>query len=297
MGERVNPRFALIESMTPDLTFAEDVALCRRVGAEGIGVFEHKLDDTEADLATLAESGLQVSSAFPQSGAILQGPYSGGEVEPSARIAAIIVSVQRLARFRPGCICVTTGPRGSHTEAQAHAIVLGGFRQIAAAAADEGLTVALEIMHPSLNDLFSFVTDIPAAIALIDEVGAANVAIALDAWHVGDSPQALSALREHAAKFASFHLDDWREPTRSWADRVLPGDGVLDLEAVLRSLETGGFAGWYELEVVSDDGRIENAFEDSLWKLDPYDLVSAGKRQFMALWEQATAALGSVSSA
>lgn len=281
-----SPRLALIESMTPGLGFAEDLALCRRVGLDAIGIFEEKLTDTDADLERLAASGLDVSSAFPRSGALLWGPFSGGVAEPAARVEEIIASVRRLARFRPGCICITTGPRGQLDETAAHELALDGLARVAAAAAEEGLTVGLEIMHPSLQDIFSFVTDIPAALAMIDASGAANVEVALDAWHVGDSPEALAALREHAARFAAFHVDDWREPTRSWADRVLPGDGVLDLVAMFASLRAGGFDGWYELEVVSDDGRIENDFEDSLWRWDPDELVGRGRTQFIELWER-----------
>jgi len=284
----MTPRFAVCESMTPSLSFAEDLDLCRRIGADGIAVFEFKLSADDADLALLDASGLEVSSAFPASGSILHGPYSGGGHDPDARIEEIVASVRRLARFRPDCVCVTTGPPGERGDAAAREIAVDGLRRIAAAAAELDMTIALEIMHPSLHDLFSFVTDIPAAVEMVERTGAANIGIAVDAWHVGDAPEALAALRDHAPRFTGFHVDDWREPTRSWADRVLPGDGTLDLVAMLRSLEAGGFDGWYELEVVSDDGSIDTAFDDSLWAWDPYDLAGAGRRKFMALWERAS---------
>src|SRR5262249_25261781 len=134
-------------------------------------------------------------------------------------------------------------------------------------------------------DEFSFITDIPAALELLAEVDAPNLALALDAWHVGDAPEVLEQLHDHAARFATFHLDDRREPTRSWADRVLPGDGVLDLEAIFGSLDQGGFAGWCELEVISDDGSIDQELDDSLWRREPLELIAAGRRQFLAIWE------------
>ena len=40
-----------------------------------------------------------------------------------------------------------------------------------------------------------------------------------------------------------------RNPTRSWKDRVLPGDGVIDLPAILGALEAGGFDGWFDMEI------------------------------------------------
>jgi len=56
---------------------------------------------------------------------------------------------------------------------------------------------------------------------------------------------------------------------------------------MLRSLDEGGFDGWYELEILSDDGRVEQEFPDSLWKRDPLELVRSGRAKFMAAWEAA----------
>ena len=39
-----------------------------------------------------------------------------------------------------------------------------------------------------------------------------------------------------------------------------------------------------ELEILSDDGRYEDDLPDSLWKLDPFELVSTGRAKFEAAW-------------
>jgi sugar phosphate isomerase/epimerase len=36
-------------------------------------------------------------------------------------------------------------------------------------------------------------------------------------------------------------------------DRALLGKGVLPLRTMFRALEAGGYRGWYELEIISDD--------------------------------------------
>ena len=94
-------------------------------------------------------------------------------------------------------------------------------------------------------------------------------------------------LRAHAGRIVSLHVNDRREPTRSVWDRLLPGDGVADIDGILRALDEGGFDGWFELEVLSDDGRVEQDFPDSLWHRDPLELVSAGRSQFLALLDAA----------
>jgi sugar phosphate isomerase/epimerase len=72
-------------------------------------------------------------------------------------------------------------------------------------------------------------------------------------------------------------------------DRVLPGDGTIDIAAMVRALEKGGFSGWWDLEVFSDDGRDGNDFPDSVWKREPLDWVADGKQKFERIYESAHA--------
>jgi hypothetical protein len=41
----MTPRFSIIENTTPHLTFAEDVSVFGKIGAEGIGIIEKKISD------------------------------------------------------------------------------------------------------------------------------------------------------------------------------------------------------------------------------------------------------------
>jgi sugar phosphate isomerase/epimerase len=84
------------------------------------------------------------------------------------------------------------------------------------------------------------------------------------------------------------HVNDWREPTRGWADRVLPGDGAADLPAILAALERAGWDGFYDLEIFSDNGAFGVAYPDSLWDLQPTDLAARARERFTGCWQQRT---------
>jgi sugar phosphate isomerase/epimerase len=282
----MTPQFAVSEFTTPALSFADDLALFRAGGADGIGISEAKLGDDRQDLERLRRSGLAAASFFPTAGTILPTPWVPGPDDPNDRLSAITAGIRRLGPFRPACCCVSTGPRGMYDSAEAFTIVVDGVRRLAQAAQDERMRLAVELMHPSLAELFSFMTSIPCAVELIDAVSHPNAGIALDCWHLSDDPDVLEQVREHAELIAAVHLNDRRAPTRSWCDRVLPGDGVIDIAGVLGALDEGGFRGWFELEVVSDDGRVEHDFPDSLWKWDPLELIVRGRSQFFSLWER-----------
>ncbi len=81
-------------------------------------------------------------------------------------------------------------------------------------------------------------------------------------------------------------MNDWREPTRGWADRVLPGDGVADVPAILAALERAGWDGYYDLEIFSDNGAFGTAYPDSLWDVEPAELVRRSRESFTQCWEE-----------
>jgi sugar phosphate isomerase/epimerase len=280
------PQLSVIEFTTPMLTFAQDLETYRRAGFEAIGISENKLSDDRADLEQLRASGLVASSFFPAAGSILPRASATDEADPELRIATLVQSIHRVAPFGPAVCFVIPGPLGRYESAEAWERVVDGCRTLASAAANEGMRLAVEIMHPTLAEEFSFLTSLQDGIRLIDDVDEPNVALALDLWHLDPDADDLADVRQHASRVASVHVNDRRDPTRSWCDRVLPGDGTLDLVGILGSLDQGGFRGWFELEVISDDGRVEHDFPDSLWRRDPVELVSAGRTQFLALWER-----------
>jgi sugar phosphate isomerase/epimerase len=139
-------------------------------------------------------------------------------------------------------------------------------------------------MHSSISADFSFLTTLPDTVRLLDEIDEPNTGILFDIWHLWDTPDLLEHIRRYARRFVGVHLNDRREPTRSWCDRVLPGDGSADLDGILRALADGGFDGWFELEVLSDDGTFGNDFPDSLWHLDPVELIREGREKFLRAW-------------
>ena len=286
------PRFSVIEFTTPRLSFAEDLEVYARAGADAVGIAERKLGDDRKDLEHFRASDLLASSVFPAIGSILPRPGQG-ETDPAQRVELLEQSIHRLAPFGAPYCSVVPGPYGRWGEAEAVDLVVAACRKLAAVATDEGMKLVLELMHPSLFDEFSFMTTIPAATRLLDAIGSSQVGLALDTWHLDEADaDLLVQVRDCASRVASVHVNDRRVPTRSWCDRVLPGDGSIDLVGILSSLEDGGFDDWFELEVVSDDGSVAEDFPDSLWRSDPFEFVSAGRTQFLSLWERRRSSAG-----
>lgn len=308
-GPIVTPKFSVNEGMTPGLSFAEDLIAIRQGGAEGIGIAagqvgygRFKLTSDAEDLERFRASGLKAVFCNPGTPSVLPrrqqvaGVLGTGPDSPDARVERICADLRRLTPFEPVCCICTPGPQMGYEPEEAREIAVTGLKRVARVAAELGLTIAVEPMHSSIRDEFSFLTSIPDGIALLDEIDEPNTGMLFDVWHLWDTPDLLAHIRRNAPRFVGVHVNDWRDPTRSWCDRVLPGEGVADLEGILRALGEGGYDGWFELEVLSDDGTFGNAFPDSLWRRDPAEVIAEGRRAFMELWQRSQAPLGSSST-
>jgi sugar phosphate isomerase/epimerase len=161
-------------------------------------------------------------------------------------------------------------------------LAVEGLRAVAARAADASVTLGLEALRPMSGAL---VTTLAEAAALIDEAGASGIGLVLDTWHVWDTPDLLGDIARLADRVVGVQVADWRDPTRGWCDRILPGDGIADLVGMIGTLERTGFDGWYELEIFSDDGTYGEAYPDSLYLLGNAELARRGTEAFRRVAE------------
>jgi sugar phosphate isomerase/epimerase len=233
----------------------------------------------EKALEALAGSGLGSAAAVPAVPSILPLELMEGPADPQERIDAICTSVHRLARFKPSGIVCLTGPGDDRDT------VVEGLRVIADEAARAGVRVGLEPINRIGGEDWTIIRSLPEAVELIDDVGHPALGLQFDTWHVWNTPDVQADIDRYITRFVGVHVADWRDPTRGWADRVLPGEGVADLPALLGSLDRAGWDGFYDLEIFSDNGTFGNGWHDSLWDVPAEELVQAGRLAFQRAWE------------
>jgi sugar phosphate isomerase/epimerase len=282
------PRFSVSEITTFHQTFDEDLAIYREAGAEGIGIWEFKLGEgSDADaVAKLRASGLEATTCIPGTLSIYPVPFPG-PADPDERTGELCAAIERFAPFEPEVVLVLTGHPGDTPPAEARRTVVEGLRRAARVAASHGIRLGLEPLHRNVYGTWTMVTTIPETLDLIDEIDEPNLGVLFDVYHLWDTDDALEQIRRHARRFGpAVHICDWREHTRNDFDRALPGEGIVDLAAIFGALEAGGFDGWFDLEIFSDDGSFtDQSFHDSLWKQDPLEVVRRGREGFLRCWE------------
>ncbi len=222
-------RFKAIELHYPYDTPAAAVAeACRRHGIKLLGINTNVGSGADPHVGLAAVPGREADFAALYDQALAYAVAAGanaihvmaGRVPESGRAAGSDVLVANL--------------RLAATQAEAH-----------------GLAILLEALNP--HDMPGyFYSRIGEADAIIDRVGAPNVRLMFDAYHVGragdDVLALLSRLRDRIG-----HVQIAAVPSRAE-----PDEGTLDYRAVFDRLEAIGYDGWvgceYRPRAGTDDG-------------------------------------------
>jgi sugar phosphate isomerase/epimerase len=274
------PKFSLCQLAIPGTTMSEDIQLCADLGIGCLGLDENKLgDDTDdAVRAQLAQAGVKAGICGTKTLSLLPSPMMAGPEDPQQRIDDVCQSIQRLAAFQPETVFIVTGPLGSYSKQAARDIVVDGLRSAAATARAAGVTFSVEPMRMSHDQDWTFVHSLGEMLGLIEEVDD-GLKITYDVWHLWDSPDVLPLTRANGEAIAGVQISDYREPTRHLQDRLLPGQGVINLPQLFGTIEAAGYRGWYDLEVFSDP-----SLPDSIWNRPPREWVAEGRQGFLADW-------------
>jgi sugar phosphate isomerase/epimerase len=282
------PRFSISQITTLTQTFDEDLRTYAEAGVDGVGIWEIKLPDrNDSETAgRVRESGLEVATCVAAIPSILPLTLMEGPSDPSERVQAFCGSLHRLAAFEPTAVALLTGSAKDLDPDGAREHVVAALPTIAAEAARAGVRVGLEPMNRIGGDDWTIVTSIPEAIDLLDQAGTTSIGILFDCWHLWNTSTLLDDIEHEAGRFVGVHVCDWREPTRGWADRVLPGDGVADVPRILGALDRAGWVGPYELEIFSDDGSFGNEYPDSLWSVPGGEIAVRGRESFLDCWRR-----------
>ena len=142
--------------------------------------------------------------------------------------------------------------------------------RIAGYAAERGVALALEPLNPMFGGNRTCIFTVADALAVCDAVGAENLGVAVDVYHVWWDRTLAASLRQAQGRILGYHLCDWLENTRDMLlDRGMMGDGVADLRAIRAAVEGAGYAGPCEVEIFSGQ---------DWWRRDPAEVLPARTR-------------------
>jgi sugar phosphate isomerase/epimerase len=226
----------------------EDVRQLERLGFRSISLASTKLDayGPERAVRLVKASGLRVAHV---------GSYGRfGTTTASVRrgIGQVRRALGWVHELGGDVLVVISGSRGGGPWADAARAYRDAYAQLLPEAASAGVRLAIEVIHPLRQDL-SFINTLGDARRLARAAGRGGGYV-LDVWHSGWEPTLLDVVRADARRrIHAVQVSDYKAVTMRTLDRALLGKGILPLAAIVRALEDGGYGGWYEAEIISDD--------------------------------------------
>ena len=161
----------------------------------------------------------------------------------------------------------TDGPNGPHNDPLG--TLAQTFADVAGQIASTGVSLCIEFNWSPV------VKSLRTAAEVARRSGAANVGVLFDPAHYHCTPSKMEQLTpENIALIKHVHVDDMRdkpgELSNCNSDRELPGSGILPLGELFGRIERGGYAGFFSVEM----------FSDELWALPP---AEAARRMYQSL--------------
>lgn len=245
---------------------------CARAGVRGVGLWRAPVREygVAAAARLVRDAGLRVTSLCR--GGFLTAPDPGGR---AAALDDNRAAVDEAAALGTDTLVLVSGglPPGSRDLSGARERVADALGELGPYAAQRGVRLALEPLHPMYAADRCVVSTLAQALDLAERFPAGQVGIVVDTYHlwwddtVGTQIARAGGTGEEAAsRIAAFQLADWVTPLPEGAllGRGQLGDGAVDPRWFRERVDAAGYRGPIEVEI----------FNPVLWARDGADVLA-----------------------
>ncbi|MEV4273790.1 sugar phosphate isomerase/epimerase family protein [Micromonospora aurantiaca (nom. illeg.)] len=253
-------RLSLNQRTTQRWSVAEAVDGCVRAGIPAIGLWREPVAEIGVPAAArlVTDAGLRVSSLCR--GGFLTAADDAGRVEALADNRR---AIDEAAALDAACLVLVVGglPPGSRDLAGARQRVADALAELAPYAAERGVRLALEPLHPMYCADRAVLSTLGQALDLAEAFPAEQVGVVVDTFHVWWDPDVWRQIARAGTRIASFQVCDFLTPLPAdvLLGRGMMGDGHIDFPPLRRAVEAAGYSGDIEVEI----------FNAEVWATDP----------------------------
>lgn len=248
---------------------------CVSRGYGGVVFWRREIGSNAAAIGQRAKAaGLKIAG-------LCRSPFLVGPLAPQGREAMLDdfrTSIDMAAALDAPVLTIVVGGVEPGTKGMPESLQLVADRVAEACdyAAKAGVKLALEPLNPVYGGDRSCLVTLRDSVDLCETIGAENLGIAVDVYHVWwDTDLPAQLKRAGAKRIYGFHLCDWLAETRDvLLDRGMMGDGVADIRGIRAAVEDAGYTGLCEVEIFS---------RDNWWKRDPGDVLDALVERFRSV--------------
>ncbi|MET9803817.1 sugar phosphate isomerase/epimerase family protein [Streptomyces sp. NPDC006368] len=232
------------------LTLPELTEACVRLGIPGVGLWRDPVRSygVEAAAKVVRDAGLTVTT-------LCRGGFFTTATDLDDNRAAI----DEAATLGTDTLVLVSGglPPGGKDLPAARARITGAIAELAPYAAERGVRLAIEPLHPMYAADRCAVSTLDQALAIAAHFPASQVGVVVDTYHIwwDDRAPAAVARAGEQGRIHSFQLADWTTPLPAGVlnGRGQLGDGTIDLRAWRERVDAAGYTGPIEVELFNDD--------------------------------------------
>lgn len=267
-------KLSLNQMTTKNWTLPEAVRGCAAAGLEAIGLWREPVAETGVKEAAslVADAGLRVSSLCR--GGFLTAPADAGW---QAALDDNRHAIEDAATLGAPCLVMVVGglPPGSRDLPAARAQVVRALEVLAPFAAEHGVRLALEALHPMYCADRSVLSTLGQALDIAERFPAEAVGVVVDTFHIWWDPRVMEQINRAGERIASFQICDFLTPLPDdvLLGRALMGDGHVDFPPFMRAVADAGYTGDIEVEIFNAD----------VWSRPPGEVVADMKRRYRDL--------------
>jgi sugar phosphate isomerase/epimerase len=258
------------QATVPRWSVPELIDGCARAGYGGVGLWRDRLEglDLTAVAKRAARLDLQITSLC-RAGWFLAPDDSAQRARAEDNCRAVDEAAMLGAR----ALVVVCGPAAGRDLAAARRAVTESVAELACYATGQGVTLAVEPMHPVYCGDRSVIVTLAQSLAVVGAVAPDYVGVVLDSYHLWWDPELELGVSQAGGRIVSAQLADWlAPPPHPLNGRGMLGEGTIDLRAFCRLVDSAGFSGLFEVEIFNPD----------VWRVEPEETARVAAERYLA---------------
>jgi sugar phosphate isomerase/epimerase len=264
-------RLSLNSKTTNAWSLPELISGCRAAGIDQVGLWRelYRGQDAGSTGRAVAEAGLTVTS-------LCRGGFfpAGDRDERRARAADNAAAIDECVEVGSPVLVLVCGGLAGRQLAGSRQQVADGVGALAPLAAERGVRLAVEPLHPMYCADRSVVSTLDQALTIAADHPADVVGVCVDTFHLWWDDTALARLPAIGPRIAAYQVCDWLDPLPDvLLGRGMMGDGVIEFDVWTQAVAAAGYQGAVEVEI----------FNQQTWDTPGDEVLSTMKDRYATL--------------
>jgi sugar phosphate isomerase/epimerase len=259
----MHPRLSVSALSSVQWSLDQDLAFWHEAGITNVGVWLEKLDAAgrTAAVERVASAGLRVANLVAM-GFTLDDPAMRAADEDR-----LLGALDAAAAMKAECVMITAGRGGVMPWEDAADALADAIVPVRSRAAELGIPLGFE-HHNLLRSDVGFVHTLYDAVDLARRLDVLVLMEVNNCWAERGLAQTIAG---GVDAIGLVQVDDYKIGTSVASHRVVPGDGDIPLPRIMGQLESAGYTGVYDLEILGpaiEDEGYPSAIARSLTYLE-----------------------------